>query len=71
MEIVFHCIQGGQTFYRVELNGRRIFVGGQDECGRFMMIHNQKVAQEHVDQARTPRGRPVSVRTYRQVRAQA
>ena len=67
MEIVFYCIQGGSSFYSVRLNGNQIFVGTRDECDRFIEIHNQKVAQEHQDALRTPRNRPVQVRTYRQV----
>ncbi len=71
MDVLFHCIQDGQKFYRVVLNGREIFVGSEEECDRFIGIHNEKVAQEQIDHARTPRNRPVSVRTYRQLRAQA
>jgi hypothetical protein len=70
MDVVFLCIQGGKSFYRVVLNGQEIFVGTRGECTRFIEIHNEKVAQEHIDQQKTPRGRPVSIRTY-QVRAQA
>lgn len=69
MDTVFHCIQDGQKFYRVVLNGRGIFIGSEAECSRFVSIHNAKVAQEHADLARTPRARPVSVKTYRQLRA--
>lgn len=71
MDILFHCIQDGHKLYRVVRNGRQIFVGTEGECDRFVEIHNQKVAQEQLEQARTPRNRPVSVRTYRQVRAHA
>lgn len=71
MDVLFHCIQDGQKFYRVVLNGREIFVGSHDECDRFIAIHNEKVAQEQIENARTPRNRPVSVRTYRQLRVQA
>ena len=71
MDVVFYCIQDGKSFYRVVLNGRQIFLGAKDECARFIEIHNEKVAQEHVENARTPRSRPVSVRTYRRLRAHA
>lgn len=71
MDVVFHCIQEGQKFYRVVLNGREIFVGAREECARFIEIHNRKVASEQVDRTRTPRNRPVSVRTYRQLRIHA
>lgn len=71
MEVVFYCIQDGQSFYRVVLNGRQIFVGTKEECGRFIDIHNEKVAEERADHARIPRSRPVSVRTYRRLRAHA
>lgn len=71
MDVLFHCIQDGQKFYRVVLNGREIFLGCRDECDRFIEIHKEKVSQEQIEHARTPRSRPVSVRTYRQLRAQA
>jgi len=71
MDTLFHCIQDGRKLYRVVRHGRQIFVGAAEECARFIEIHNQKVLQEQVDAARTPRNRPVSVRTYRQLRVQA
>ncbi len=71
MQIVFKCIQGGSKYYSVQLNGVQIFVGISGECERFIEIHNTKVAQSQVDDKRTPRSRPVSIRTYRQTRAQA
>ena len=71
MDVVFLCIQDGKRFYRVVLNGQQIFVGTRDECDRFIEIHNQKVLQEQIDAQKTPRSRPVSVKTYRQLRAQA
>ena len=71
MEIVFYCIQDGQSFYRVVLNGKQIFLGTKDECGRFIEIHNQKVEDERLEHQRVPRNRPVSVRTFRRLRAHA
>jgi hypothetical protein len=71
MEVLFKCLLGGKRFYGVRLNGLELFVGTQDECTRFMEIHNQKVAQERIEDQRTPRARAVTVRTYRQVRTTA
>ncbi len=71
MEVVFKCIQGGSKYYGVRLNGEQIFVGTSGECERFIEIHNAKVAQAQIDDRRTPRSRPVSIRTYRQARAHA
>lgn len=68
MEIVFYCIQGGTSYYSVRLNGKQIFVGAREECDRFIDIHNSKVRQEQVDATKTPRGRPVQVRTFRALR---
>ena len=68
MEIVFKCLQGGQRYYSVRLNGQELFVGTGDECDRYIEIHNAKVAQQHLDDRRTPRNRPVTVRTYREWR---
>jgi hypothetical protein len=36
-----------------------------------MDLHHQKVAQEQLDENRAPRSRPITIRTYRQVRAPA
>lgn len=69
METVFLCLQGGRKLYSVRLNGQEIFVGTQGECERFLQIHDRKVAEERADQERTPRAKPVAIRTYRQVRA--
>jgi hypothetical protein len=68
MEVLFKCLQGGKRYYEVRLNGQPLFVGDQDECARYIEIHNRKVAQEQIDDRRTPRSRPVTIRTYRQVR---
>ena len=69
MEVVFKCLQGGKRFYGVKLNGQELFVGTSEECDRYIEIHNQKVLQERIDESRPPRSRPVSIRTYRQMRA--
>jgi len=71
MDVVFYCIQDGKSLHRVILNGKQLFVGTQDECDRFIEIHNQKVVQERLDDQRVPRNRPVSVRTFRRLRAHA
>ena len=68
MEVLFKCLQDGKRYYGVRLNGEQIFVGTNNECERFIAIHNAKAAQEQLDDQRTPRNRPVSIRTYRQVR---
>ena len=71
MEVLFKCLQGGERYYGVRLNGRELFVGTRDECRRYISIHNRKVADEQAEHRRTPRSRPVSIRTYRAVRAHA
>lgn len=71
MEVLFKCLPGGERYYSVRLNGRELFVGSQDECRRYISIHNRKVAEEHIEQRRTPRSKPVSIRTYRAARAHA
>lgn len=71
MEVLFKCLQEGKRYYGVRLNGQEIFVGSTEECERFIGMHNEKVAEEQADQLRTPRNRPVSIRTYRQVRTTA
>ena len=68
MELLFKCLQQGNRYYSVRLNGQEIFVGTTGECERFMAIHNAKAEQEQVDNQRTPRNRPVSIRTYRHLR---
>ena len=71
MEVLFKCLQQGKRFYSVRLNGQELFVGSDDECERFVDLHNHKVAQEQLEQSRTPRSRPITIRTYRQVRTPA
>jgi hypothetical protein len=71
MEVLFKCLQQGKRFYSVRLNGQELFVGSSDECDRYLEIHNAKVAQERLDDQRVPRSRPITIRTYRQVRAPA
>lgn len=71
MEVLFKCLQAGKRFYTVRLNGQDLFTGAKEECERYIEIHNQKVAQEQLDNLRTPRNRPVLIRTYRQLRAHA
>ncbi len=68
MEVLFKCLQQGKRYYSVRLNGQELFVGTSDECERYMQLHEQKVAQEQLEHARTPRSRPFTIRTYRQVR---
>jgi hypothetical protein len=68
MEVLFLCLQNGKKFYSVRLNGEEIFVGTRGECDRFLEIHNRKVDEERVGLQKTPRARPVSIRTYRQAR---
>ncbi len=71
MDIRFLCLQGGKKFFGVLLNGESIFVGTRPECARFIQIHEEKVARDLEDAMKTPRGRPVAVRTYRQSRLRA
>jgi len=68
MEVLFKCLQDGNRYYGVRLNGEELFVGTNNECERFIAIHNAKATQQQLDDQRTPRNRPVSIRTYRQVR---
>jgi len=69
MEILFRCIEAGRRYYGVRLNGQEIFVGTHTECGRFVQIHNEKVAVEQAEARRAPRGRPAQLHIYRTVRA--
>jgi hypothetical protein len=71
METRFLCIQGGRKYYAVILNGEQIFAGTLPECGRFMKIHDAKVAEEHAADLRPLRARAVPVTTYRQARIRA
>ena len=65
MDIRFLCLQHGRKYYEVSICGEAIFVGTRPECARFMEIHENKVAADLADAARTPRSRTVPVRTYR------
>ena len=71
MNVQFKCLQDGIRYYRVLRDSLEIFVGTRDECDRFLSIHRTKVEQERLDGLKTPRGKPVQIRTYRQRRAQA
>ena len=71
MDVRFLCLQGGKKFFSVLLNGESIFVGTRPECARFVEIHEEKVARDLEDAMKTPRNRPVAVRTYRQSRLRA
>lgn len=68
MEVLFKCLQQGKRYYSVRLNGQELFVGTNDECERYMALHEQKVAQEQIEHSRTPRNRPFTIKTYRQAR---
>jgi hypothetical protein len=69
MQVHFKCLNEGKRLYSVSRNQREVFVGTRGECVRFLEIHNSKVAQEHTEWLRTPRARPVVIRTYRQAQA--
>jgi hypothetical protein len=71
METRFLCVQNGRKYYAVVLNGEQIFAGTLPECGRFMAIHERKVAEEHAADLRPVRSRTVPVQTYRQTRIRA
>ena len=68
MEVLFKCLQEGKRYYTVRRNGQDLFVGSSEECERYLEIHSQKVEQQQLEEKRTPRYRPVSIRTYRQTR---
>jgi hypothetical protein len=53
------------------VSGEQIFVGTRGECARFLKIHEEKVASDHLDALRNPRSRAVPVRTFRQTRIRA
>ena len=71
MDVRFLCIEGGRKYYAVVVSGEQIFVGTRGECARFLKIHEEKVASDHLDALRNPRSRAVPVRTYRQSRLRA
>jgi len=71
MEVLFKCLQEGKRYYAVRRNGEELFVGTGEECERYLGLHQKKVEQQRIDERRTPRSRPVSIRTYRQVRTTA
>ncbi len=71
MDVVFKCLQGGTRYYGVRLHGQERFVGSREECERYLEIHAHKVTAEQAEARRPRRNRPVSVRTYRQVRTTA
>ena len=66
MELVFHCLDAGRKLYGVLRQGREIFVGGKEECERFLELHQRKVERERADLRRplrlpTPRPRRYKV----------
>ncbi len=65
MDIVFSCLQDGQSLYAVREHGSDLFVGTRDECGRFLALHNEKVLDERERDRRGLRHAPFEVRTYR------
>ncbi len=71
MHVQFKCLQDGLRYYRVMRDSLEIFVGTRDECDRFLTIHFAKVEQERLDGLKTPRSKPVLIRSYRAIRAQA
>ena len=71
MEVLFKCLLEGKRFYCVRLNGQELFVGMRDECERYIGLHKEKVLQAQLEERRTPRNRPITIRTYRQVRTPA
>ncbi len=61
MELVFRCLDGGRKLYGVVRQGREIFVGTREECGRFVDLHTRKVLREREDEEkphRLPSPRP-------------
>jgi len=71
MDIVFKCLQDGIRYYSVRLHGQERFVGSSEECERYIGINACKVREQREEDRRPRRSRPVSVRTYRQVRTTA
>ena len=71
MEVLFKCLQDGMRYYAVRRGGQELFVGSGEECKRYLDLHTLKVKQQLLDDKRTPRQRPVSIRTYRQTRTTA
>ena len=71
MDILFKCLQGGARYYSVRLHGQELFVGSPEECERYISLHNAKVMQQKADESRPQRNKPVSIRTYRQIRTTA
>lgn len=65
MELVFRCLESGQRLYAVVRQGQDIFVGTEEECSRFLALHDQKVRDEREQDRRPPRHAPVRTRSYR------
>ena len=65
MEMVFKCLVDGVRYFGVWQNGRELFVGSKEECGRYIEMRHAKVHAERLEEKRPFRNGPIKVRTYR------
>jgi hypothetical protein len=65
MELVFRCLDSGRKLFSVMRQGQEIFVGTEEECTRFLSLHDQKVSEERELERRPPRHAPMRAKTYR------
>lgn len=64
MELVFRCLESGRRLYAVVRQGQDIFVGSEEECERFLDLHDRKVRDERDQDRRAPRHAPMRTKAY-------
>lgn len=64
MQLVFRCLDDGKELYGVLRQGREIFVGTREECGRFLELHLGKVQEERENERRPHRLPPPRPRIF-------